>query len=173
MQLDHFNFSGPSTAHSNHDNTKSNKYPTEPVQQPLHAVAAGATLEDSDSWSDDTEGDLSSTGPSPSGTPSPVVNKKSGGFGRTNITEGESSSDEISQNPSDSLERVINIKNCPLFHCSRLNSKAEIDIVTHLAMCASQDWNLNQVDRIVASNFVTASQASQEKWYTISDFNGL
>jgi len=63
----------------------------------------------------------------------------------------------------DSFERVINVKNCPLCHRPRLNSKAEMDIVTHLAVCASQDWN--KVDRIVVGNFVTASQA-QRKWYT-------
>ncbi|KAG5223233.1 phosphatidylserine decarboxylase-domain-containing protein [Salix suchowensis] len=44
-----------------------------------------------------------------------------------------------------------------------LNSKAEMDIVTHLAICASQDWG--RVDRIAVGNFVTASQA-QRKWYT-------
>ncbi len=61
------------------------------------------------------------------------------------------------------VERVINVKNCPLCHRPRLNAKAEMDIVTHLAVCASQDWS--QVDRIVVGNFVTASQA-QRKWYT-------
>jgi phosphatidylserine decarboxylase len=61
------------------------------------------------------------------------------------------------------VERVINIKNCPLCHRPRLTKKAERDIVTHLAVCASQDWN--KVDRIMVSNFVTASQA-QRKWYT-------
>ncbi|KAF9220448.1 hypothetical protein BS17DRAFT_797725 [Gyrodon lividus] len=61
------------------------------------------------------------------------------------------------------FERVINVKNCPLCHRPRLNSKAEMDIITHLAICASQDWA--KVDRIVVSNFVTASQA-QRKWYT-------
>ncbi|KAG9314770.1 hypothetical protein JVU11DRAFT_3853 [Chiua virens] len=61
------------------------------------------------------------------------------------------------------FERVINIKNCPLCHRPRLNSKAEMDIVTHLAICASQDWA--KVDRIVVGNFVTPSQA-QRKWYT-------
>jgi phosphatidylserine decarboxylase len=64
---------------------------------------------------------------------------------------------------SNPIERVINVKNCPLCHRPRLNSKAEIDIITHLAICASQDWN--SVDRIVVGNFVTASQA-QRKWYT-------
>ena len=61
------------------------------------------------------------------------------------------------------VERVINIKNCPLCHRPRLNSRAEMDIVTHLAVCASQDWA--RVDRMIVGNFVTASQA-QRKWYT-------
>jgi phosphatidylserine decarboxylase len=60
-------------------------------------------------------------------------------------------------------ERVINIKNCPLCHRPRLSSKAEVDIVTHVALCASQDWG--RMDKIVVGNFVTASQA-QRKWYT-------
>ncbi|KIJ60324.1 hypothetical protein HYDPIDRAFT_177428 [Hydnomerulius pinastri MD-312] len=63
----------------------------------------------------------------------------------------------------DHFERVINVRNCPLCHRPRLNSKAEMDIITHLAICASQDWA--KVDRIVVGNFVTASQA-QRKWYT-------
>ncbi|KAG5642253.1 hypothetical protein DXG03_003354 [Asterophora parasitica] len=63
----------------------------------------------------------------------------------------------------ETVERVINVKSCPLCHRPRMNDKAEVDIVTHLAVCASQDWN--KVDRIVVSNFVTASQA-QRKWYT-------
>ena len=61
------------------------------------------------------------------------------------------------------VERVINIKTCPLCHRPRMNSKAELDIVTHLGVCASSDWN--RVDRIVVGNYVTASQA-QRKWYT-------
>ncbi|KAJ7243915.1 phosphatidylserine decarboxylase-domain-containing protein [Mycena haematopus] len=63
----------------------------------------------------------------------------------------------------ESFERVINVKNCPLCHRPRLNSKAEVDIITHIAVCASQDWNI--VDRIVVGNFVTASQA-QRKFFT-------
>lgn len=60
-------------------------------------------------------------------------------------------------------ERVINIKNCPLCHRPRLSSKAEVDIIAHIALCASQDWG--RMDKIVVGNFVTASQA-QRKWYT-------
>ena len=65
--------------------------------------------------------------------------------------------------PEEARERVINIKNCPLCHRPRLSSKAEVDIVTHIALCASQDWG--RMDKIVVGNFVTASQA-QRKWYT-------
>ena len=72
------------------------------------------------------------------------------------MEDSNGSSDEV-------FERVINIKNCPLCHKPRINSRAEMDIVTHLAVCASQDWG--RVDRIVVGNFVTASQA-QRKWYT-------
>ena len=63
----------------------------------------------------------------------------------------------------DLFERVINVKSCPLCHRPRMSAKGEVDIVTHLAVCASPDWA--RVDRIVVGNFVTASQA-QRKWYT-------
>jgi phosphatidylserine decarboxylase len=63
----------------------------------------------------------------------------------------------------EAFERVINIKNCPLCQRPRLNSKAERDIVTHLAVCASQDWA--RMDHVMVGNFVTAEQA-QRKWYT-------
>ena len=79
-------------------------------------------------------------------------------------TSSEDAGEESSSGGSgEARERVINIKNCPLCHRPRLSSKAEVDIVTHLALCASQDWG--RVDKIVVGNFVTASQA-QRKWYT-------
>ncbi|KAI9454377.1 phosphatidylserine decarboxylase-domain-containing protein [Lactarius psammicola] len=79
-------------------------------------------------------------------------------------TPGSSSgSGSETRSGDEAFERVINIKNCPLCHRPRLNAKAERDIVTHLAVCASQDWA--RVDRVMVSNFVTAIQA-QRKWYT-------
>ena len=54
----------------------------------------------------------------------------------------------------DGDERVINVNICPLCHRRCLNSKAEVDIVTHLVVCASRDW-----DRIVVGNFLSASQS--------------
>lgn len=71
--------------------------------------------------------------------------------------------ESTSSSSDESFERVINVKNCPLCHRPRLNDKAEVDIITHIAVCASQDWN--KVDRIAVGNYVTASQA-QRKWYT-------
>ena len=60
-------------------------------------------------------------------------------------------------------ERVIVITQCPLCHQPRLNKHSEVDIVTHLATCASQDWR--KVDRFVMGGFVTSDQAHR-KWYT-------
>ncbi|OSC96707.1 hypothetical protein PYCCODRAFT_1472429 [Trametes coccinea BRFM310] len=113
--------------------------PTEPMQQPLAEAAL-------------TPGRA---------TASP------GPFKRNNSSSSSDAEDSSGSNgsasPDMSFERVINVKNCPLCHRPRLNSKAEVDIVTHLAVCASQDWA--RVDRIVVGNYVTASQA-QRKWYT-------
>ncbi|KAN0061720.1 phosphatidylserine decarboxylase [Thecaphora frezii] len=69
----------------------------------------------------------------------------------------------ISEEDANSVERVIRLKSCPLCHMPRLSKKGEVDIVTHLAVCASQDWR--RVDSLAVTNFVTASQAHR-KWYT-------
>ncbi|KAF9255142.1 hypothetical protein L218DRAFT_1081995 [Marasmius fiardii PR-910] len=89
--------------------------------------------------------------------------KKNGTTSIAATAEAPNGSSPPTTHQEASVERVINVKNCPLCHRPRLSSKAEMDIVTHLAVCASQDWN--KVDRIVVGNFVTASQA-QRKWYT-------
>ena len=63
-------------------------------------------------------------------------------------------------------EHVIQIRECPLCHQPRMNKQSEMDIVTHLATCASQDWR--QVGKLVMGGFVTSSQA-QRKWYSKVD----
>ncbi len=65
--------------------------------------------------------------------------------------------------PAKQVERVVNIKTCPLCHRPRLDAKSEADIVTHLAVCASEDWS--RIDRLVVGNYVTASQA-QRKFFS-------
>lgn len=78
------------------------------------------------------------------------------------ISPSSGLSDNEDTEPDD-LERVINIRSCPLCHRRRLKRKSEQDIVTHLAICASSDWS--RMDRIVTSNYVTSSQA-QRKFFT-------
>ena len=75
----------------------------------------------------------------------------------------EANSEAPSEGGSRQVEQVIKLKSCPLCHMPRLNRRGEVDIITHLAVCASQDWR--RVDSMVVRNFVTASQAHR-KWYT-------
>lgn len=77
------------------------------------------------------------------------------------VSETETDADISS--PGDDRERVINIRTCPLCHRPRLSKRSEQDIITHLAICASADWE--RVDRIVTANYVTSSQA-QRKFFT-------
>lgn len=78
----------------------------------------------------------------------------------TQTPERSSSTDPFDDDPRP-VERVILLKSCPLCHMPRLSKKGDGDVVTHLAVCASQDWR--RVDQMVVSNFVTASQAHR-KW---------
>ncbi|KAK7042929.1 phosphatidylserine decarboxylase [Paramarasmius palmivorus] len=158
---------------------------TEPSQQPLYNAAAPETpsteSSDIDEYSSGSASasnnefltSATSTTTAVGTAPTPKKSKFRRGMRKAKKTASKaasSSSNVVTSRSSDSsppkddsLERVINVKSCPLCHRPRLNSKAEMDIVTHLAVCASQDWN--KVDKIVVGNFVTASQA-QRKWYT-------
>jgi len=183
LSLDKLDFSGPAhvdAMDTSADETKltgPSAYPTEAMQRPLSHVAEAT--ENVESSSDDAEGELTSSSSTPvdsipsssttSGLGSSAGEKKKTkktrfkGVKRGKKAKQGSGMSEDSSQSDDSVERVINVKNCPLCHRPRLNSKAEMDIVTHLAVCASGDWN--KVDQIVVGNFVTASQA-QRKWYT-------
>ena len=117
--------------------------------------------------SDDTLRDQHSGASTPSRSPSAVSLSKSvitipplgpAGEDGSVLTGNDGLND-----PSEKEEHVIQIKECPLCLQPRLNKRSEVDIVTHLATCASQDWR--QVDRLVMGGFVTSSQA-QRKWYS-------
>ncbi|KAK6526249.1 hypothetical protein TWF694_004856 [Orbilia ellipsospora] len=77
--------------------------------------------------------------------------------------EGANLSNDGLADEDEREEHVIVVKECPLCHQPRLQKRSEVDIVTHLATCASQDWR--RVDRLVMGGFVTSSQA-QRKWYS-------
>ncbi len=140
LKLDTLTFSGP-TLHIDDAPPSSSRHPPPPRAgdaAPPPPPAAVRQASSSSSAASDTE-NTENSGPGP-------------GLGGS-----------VSGNSDEAFERVINVKNCPLCQRPRLNSKAERDIVTHLAVCASQDWA--RVDHVMVSNFVTAVQA-QRKWYT-------
>ncbi|CAG8454463.1 1996_t:CDS:10 [Dentiscutata erythropus] len=58
-------------------------------------------------------------------------------------------------------EHLIFMKECPICHRPDLTHLSEADIVTHVAICASNDWT--EVNKIVTGDFITESQA-QRKW---------
>ena len=64
---------------------------------------------------------------------------------------------------SNDEEHVIEIRECPICHQPKLNKRADADIITHIATCASEDWR--SVNNLVMGGFVTQSQA-QRKWYS-------
>lgn len=80
----------------------------------------------------------------------------------TPTEEGDSLDKDDLQDDS-AEEHVVEIRECPICHQPRLNKRSDTDIITHIATCASQDWR--QVNSVVVSGFVTASQA-QRKWYS-------
>lgn len=87
--------------------------------------------------------------------------------------ETSSGSEVYSHNPahfedhasdSDNLEeRLIRVAACPFCGQPRLDNKAEIDIVTHLATCASQNWTREGL--LSMRNYVSSNQA-RKRWYT-------
>lgn len=82
--------------------------------------------------------------------------------GSASPSDAPSSTDNSDSLEPHELERVINIKTCPLCH-KKLSKKAEVDMVSHLAVCASQDWS--SLDSLTVANFVSTSQAHR-KWLT-------
>ncbi|CAG8434726.1 9000_t:CDS:10 [Scutellospora calospora] len=58
-------------------------------------------------------------------------------------------------------EHIVYIKECPICHKPDLAHLTETNVVTHVAICASNDWG--EVNKFVTGDFVTESQA-QRKW---------
>lgn len=62
-----------------------------------------------------------------------------------------------------SQERMIQLSACPFCNQPRLKKRAEIDIVTHLATCANQDWAVD--GQLVMDKFVSSNHA-RKRWYS-------
>ena len=139
---------------------------TEPNQMPLSTRTPGIDSSEEEESSGASSGPQGGISPSSGAASGAATDSEAGQQKKSRFRRMKKKTASPAAAPASNevpVERVINVKNCPLCHRPRLNAKAEMDIVTHLAVCASQDWN--QVDRIVVGNFVTASQA-QRKWYT-------
>lgn len=65
--------------------------------------------------------------------------------------------------PHEGAERVLQVAVCPFCSQPRLSKKTEIDIVTHLATCATQNWA--KFDALIMGRFVTSRQATK-RWYS-------
>lgn len=84
------------------------------------------------------------------------------------ISKEKQSTEVIGQTPaeedgSDEDERIIRVVACPFCGQPRLDKKTEVDIVTHLATCANQDWSHDNLKSM--RNFVSSNQA-RKRWYT-------
>ncbi|CEJ02411.1 hypothetical protein RMCBS344292_16417 [Rhizopus microsporus] len=59
-------------------------------------------------------------------------------------------------------EKIIRLNECPICHKPNLAKRGQMDIVTHVATCAANDWTT--VDRFLMGNFGSEAQA-QRKWF--------
>jgi phosphatidylserine decarboxylase len=57
-------------------------------------------------------------------------------------------------------EKVIRLNECPICHKPNLAKRGQMDIVTHVATCAANDWTT--VDRFLMGNFGTEAQAQRK-----------
>lgn len=155
LNLDKIDFSGPDFQRS----PDQDRFPDiQPGQPSGNSVVVGQMPVPAGPLLGNTKGALPTSADIPG-----IVTTSHDPANRQPSTSSEEEDSPGSQSSEDNVERVINIKTCPLCHKPRLGAKGELDIITHLAVCASQDWE--KVDRITVGNFVTASQA-QRKWYT-------
>ncbi|CAG8574107.1 2992_t:CDS:10 [Ambispora leptoticha] len=58
-------------------------------------------------------------------------------------------------------EHLVELTECPFCHKPNLQKHSVADTITHVAICASTDWE--NVDKFIVGDFVTESQA-QRKW---------
>ncbi|CAO3648032.1 unnamed protein product [Mucor hiemalis] len=61
-----------------------------------------------------------------------------------------------------SVEKVFRLKECPICHRPNLARRSQMDIITHVATCAANDWT--SVDRFLLGNFLTEAYA-QRRWF--------
>lgn len=68
----------------------------------------------------------------------------------------------LRENP-DSEKKIFEIERCPICTHKRLSRKDDLDIITHVAICASKDWSI--VNKLLVSSFVSPQIASK-RWFS-------
>lgn len=63
----------------------------------------------------------------------------------------------------DSDKKIFEIDRCPVCTQQRFSHKDDLDIITHVAICASKDWSI--VNKLLVSSFVSQEIASR-RWYS-------
>ncbi|KAI7872491.1 phosphatidylserine decarboxylase-domain-containing protein [Spinellus fusiger] len=59
-------------------------------------------------------------------------------------------------------EKIIRLAKCPICHRPDISNHQQMDILTHVAICASNDWTT--MDRFIMGDFVTEAYA-QQRWF--------
>lgn len=62
-----------------------------------------------------------------------------------------------------SEDKIFEFDRCPLCCQKRLSKKDDIDIITHVAICASKDWSI--VNKLLVSSYVSP-QIATKRWFS-------
>jgi phosphatidylserine decarboxylase len=77
-----------------------------------------------------------------------------------NDKEVKLNEEDVMESESENIEKIIHVKECPICHRPNLNRKSQMDIITHIATCAADDWTT--VDKFVMGNFITEAYAQRK-----------
>lgn len=98
-----------------------------------------------------------------------IEQQKGDNKGTEKTIDNSDSVDFISGLDTGTPERVFHLSSCPLCNQPRMDKRAELDIITHLATCSSQEWstatNGEGIGNAVLNSFVTSKQASK-RWFS-------
>jgi phosphatidylserine decarboxylase len=78
----------------------------------------------------------------------------------TSTTSTTASSTPSPDEANHHQEKVIRITQCPICRRKNLGKRGQMDIVTHVATCAANDWTT--VDRFLMGNFGSEAQAQRK-----------
>lgn len=66
-------------------------------------------------------------------------------------------------NTGNETTKLFEIERCPICFQQRFGTSTDIDIVTHVAICASKDWSI--VNKLLVLNYVTP-QIATRRWFS-------